>query len=300
MNTIILDEKQVSQYLDMQELINEMENGLINFSKRLFIQPVRSILPVDKYNGFLGIMPAYCGEMGIKLVTVYNNNLEKGLPTHNAIIVLFEPDTGIPKAVLDGRLITEKRTAAVSAVATKYLADPNAKILAIIGSGVQAHSHFEALKLVRDFKEVRVYSPNNAKKFAVEINGTACNSPEEAVKNADVIVVATSATSPVLYGKWIKNGAHVNAVGACRPDQRELDDEVMKNIIYVDSIEGAMKESGDIILSHSTIHAEIGEALAGIKTLEVSKTTVFKSLGMAIEDVLSANAVIRNYQAIKK
>jgi len=194
----------------------------------------------------------------------------------------------------------KKRTAAVSAVATKYLSDPNAKILGILGSGVQARSHYEALKLVRDFKEIRVYSPNNAKKFAAAINAIACSTPEEAVKNADVIVVATSATSPVLYGKWVKQGAHINAVGACRPNQRELDDDVMQNIIYVDSVESARAESGDIILSNAHIHAEIGEALAGTKSLEVSKTTVFKSLGMAIEDVLSADAVLRKFQASKK
>jgi thiomorpholine-carboxylate dehydrogenase len=186
------------------------------------------------------------------------------------------------------------RTAAVSAAATKLLASPDAKILAILGSGVQARSHVEALGLVRQFKEIRVWSPTkeHSEQFAKEIGGTAL-SAEQAVRDADVIVTVTSSKTPVLRGAWLKPGCHVNAVGACRPDWRELDDQAMANVVFVDSREGAMKESGDVILSGAKIYAELGEALAGKVQPRTTETTIFKSLGMAVEDVAAAVLVYR-------
>src|SRR6185295_6183776 len=181
-----------------------------------------------------------------------------GVPTHMATIFLADPQTGAPLAIMDGRLITEMRTAAVSAVATKLLSAEDASVLAILGSGVQARSHNEALGLVRHFQEVRVWSQTteHAERFAAEIGGNVM-SAEEAVRDADVVVTATSSREPVLKGSWLKPGAHVNAVGACRPDWRELDDAAMRNVIFVDSREAAMKESGDVILSKATIHGEL-------------------------------------------
>jgi thiomorpholine-carboxylate dehydrogenase len=181
-----------------------------------------------------------------------------------ATIFLVDPQTGTPLAIMDGRLITEMRTAAVSAVATRLLAGRDAKILAILGSGVQAHSHVEALRLVRQFEEIRVWSPTreHAEQFAKEIGATA-TSAEQAVRGTDVVVTATSSKTPVLAGSWLKPGCHVNAIGACRPDWRELDEEAMSNVVFVDSREGALKESGDVILSGAKIYAELGEALAG-------------------------------------
>jgi len=211
-----------------------------------------------------------------------------------ATIFLVDPETGTPLAIMDGRLITEMRTAAVSAAATKLLAPPDAKILAVLGSGVQARSHVEALRLVRQFEEVRVWSSTqkHAEQFAEEVGGTAV-SAEEAVRGADVVVTVTNSKTPVLKGSWLKRGSHVNAIGACRPDWRELDDEAMSNIVFVDSREGAMKESGDVILSGAKIYAELGEALAGKLPTRANETTIFKSLGMAVEDIAGAMVVYR-------
>ena len=196
---------------------------------------------------------------------------------------------------MDGRLITEMRTAAVSAVATDYLARADTPVLAILGSGVQAQSHLEALRIVRKFREVRVWSPRNAKEFARKFGISAAASAEEAVRGADVIVVATSATKPVLRGEWLSPGAHVNAVGATRPDWRELDDEVLRKArIYVELREAATKESGDIIAA-GKIFAELGEVVARSKPGRQSddETTLYKSVGVAIEDVRSADLVYR-------
>jgi thiomorpholine-carboxylate dehydrogenase len=211
-----------------------------------------------------------------------------------ATIFLVDPQTGTPLAIMDGRLITEMRTAAVSAAATKLLAPADAKILAILGSGVQACSHAEALQLVRNFEEIRVWSPTkeHAERFAKEVGGKAM-SAEETVRGADVVVTTTNSKTPVLKGSWLKPGCHVNAIGACRPDWRELDDEAMSNVVFVDSREGAMKESGDVILSGAEICAELGEALAGRVPSRASETTIFKSLGMAVEDIAAAMLVYR-------
>jgi len=275
-----------------------MEKALIDFSAGNVTQPVRSVIKVDvaKAIGFLGLMPALTPDgLGLKAVTFYPSNAERRIPTHMATIFLVDRETGTPLAVMDGRLITEMRTAAVSAAATKLLAPSDAKILAVLGSGVQARSHVEALRLVRQFEEVRVWSPKqeHAQQFAKEVGGSAVPA-EEAVRGADVVVTATNSKTPVLKGSWLKSGCHVNAVGACRPNWRELDDETMNNAVFVDSREGAMKESGDIILSHATIYAELGEALAGKIPARANETTVFKSLGMAVEDIAAAMLVYQS------
>jgi ornithine cyclodeaminase/alanine dehydrogenase-like protein (mu-crystallin family) len=303
-----LDEEQVRKLLRMEDLIPAMEKALRDFSAGKVKQPVRQVISVDPPGGFYGIMPALTPEgLGQKIVTFYPPNAEKGIPTHMALIVLNDLQTGAPLAVLDGRLITEMRTAAVSAAATKLLAPKDSKLLAILGSGVQARSHIEALRLVRNFEDIRVWSPNksHAESFAKEI-GARSTSAEEAVRDADVVVTVTSSTTPVLQGAWLKSGCHVNAVGACRPDWRELDDDAMKgNVVFVDSREAAMKESGDVILSGAKIYAELGEAFAArIDNPEIigarepfrsraNETTIFKSLGMAVEDIAAALLVYR-------
>src|ERR1700736_3129608 len=292
----ILDEEQVRKHLPMADLIPAMEKALSDFSLGKVTQPVRQIISVDPPGGFYGIMPALTPDgLGQKIVTFYPPNAEKGIPTHMALIVLNNPQTGSPLAVMDGRLITEMRTAAVSAAATKLLAPKDAKILTILGSGVQARSHVEALRLVRHFDEIRVWSPNksHAEQFAKEI-GAKAMSAEDAVRDADVIVTVTSSKMSILQGKWLKPGCHVNAVGACRPDWRELDDDAMRNVVFVDSREAAMKESGDVILSRAKIHAELGEAFAGKVPPRANETTIFKSLGMAVEDVTAALLVYRS------
>src|SRR5213596_2094772 len=294
---LFLNEEQVRQHLRMADLIPAMEKALIEFSAGKVTQPVRSVINVDPPGGFLGLMPAHTADgLGLKAVTFYPSNAERGIPTHMATIFLVDPETGTPLAIMDGRLITEMRTAAVSAAATKLLAPRDAKVLAILGSGVQAYSHVEALRFVRPFEEIRVWSPTieHAKRFAQEIGATAM-SAEEAVRDADVIVTVTSSKTPVLKGNWLKPGCHVNAIGACRPDWRELDDEaIQKNVVFVDSRDGATKESGDVILSGAKIHAELGEALADKVPAPANETTVFKSLGMAGEDISAAMLVYRS------
>jgi len=298
---LFLNEEQVREHLRMTELIPAMEKALIDFSAGRVTQPVRSVIKVDAApaTGFFGLMPALTPDgLGLKAVTFYPSNAARGIPTHMATIFLVDPQTGTPLAVMDGRLITEMRTAAVSGVATKLLASPDARVLAILGSGVQARSHVDALRLVRSFEEICVWSPTfeHAKQFANEVGATAM-SAEEAVRDADVIVTVTSSKTPVLKGAWLKAGCHVNAIGACRPDWRELDDEAMWNVVFVDSREGAMKESGDVILSGAKIYAELGEALAGKIPSRANETTIFKSLGMAVEDVAAAMLVYRSMTA---
>jgi thiomorpholine-carboxylate dehydrogenase len=290
-----LNEEQIRQHLRMEELILAMEKALIDFSAGKVTQPVRSVIKVDPPGGFLGLMPALTLDgLGLKAVTFYPSNAERGIPTHMATIFLVDPETGTPLAVMDGRLITEMRTAAVSAAATKLLASPDAKLLAILGSGVQARSHAEALRLVRNFEEIRVWSPTreHAARFAKEISAKPM-SAELAVRNADVVVTATNSKAAVLKGSWLKPGCHINAVGACRPDWRELDDEAMQNVVFVDSREAAMKEAGDVILSGAKIYAELGDTLAGKVPSRASETTIFKSLGMAVEDIAAALLVYR-------
>src|SRR5438477_468475 len=298
---LFLSEDQVRQHLRMANLIPAMETALIDFSKGKVTQPVRSVINVDSPGGFLGLMPALTPEgLGLKAVTFYPSNAERGIPTHMATIFLVDPETGTPLAIMDGRLITEMRTAAVSSAATKLLAPPDAKVLAILGSGVQARSHVEALQLVRKFEEIRVWSPTreHAQRFAKEIGATAM-SDEGAVRGADVIVTVTNSKTPVLKGAWLKPGCHVNAIGACRPDWRELDDDSMRNVVFVDSREGALKESGDVILSGAKIYAELGEALAGKIPARANETTIFKSLGMAVEDIAAATLVYQSVTAEK-
>src|SRR5436309_7504322 len=193
---LFINEEQVRQHLRMADLIPAMEKALIDFSAGKVIQPVRSVIKVDvaAATGFLGLMPALTPSgLGLKAVTFYPSNTERGIPTHMATIFLVDPETGAPLAIMDGRLITEMRTAAVSAAATRLLAPRDAKVLAILGSGVQAHSHIEALRVVRKFKEIHVWSPNksHAEQFAKEIDAKTM-SVEEAVRGADVVVTVTS------------------------------------------------------------------------------------------------------------
>jgi ornithine cyclodeaminase/alanine dehydrogenase-like protein (mu-crystallin family) len=289
-----LDEAAIRPLLSFEALIPAIQRALIDFSSGRVLQPVRSILSIKHYRGFMGVMPAVYGDvMGAKLVTLYPDNGSRGLPTHQAVIALFRADTGEPLAMMDGRLITEMRTAAVSAVATKLLSVSDARSLAILGSGVQARAHFHALSVVRKFDDVRVWSrnPQHAQALADKIGGRA-TSAEDAVRGADVVVTVTNSPEPVLRGTWLKPGALVNAVGAVGPRHREVDDDAMRGAVIVDSREAAMKESGDVLLANAPIYAELGELLAGTKPMPQAKITVFKSLGLAVEDLAAAKLVL--------
>ena len=289
-----LDEAHIRRLLNVDDLIAAMRKVLAEFSAGQWQQPVRSVLA--QHDGFFGIMPASGESMGIKMVTFYPNNTN--LPTHMAVIALFDPQTGEPLALMDGRYITEMRTAAVSAVATDALAPKDARVLTLLGAGVQAHAHLEVLPHVRRFEEVRVWNhhPEKAERFAAE-SGAKATELEAAVRGADVIVTATSSREAILKGEWLKPGAHVNAVGASRPDWRELDDAAMRNVLIVDSYEGARNEAGDVILSKATPFAELGEILNGTKRVTAGVTTIFKSLGMAVEDMAAAKLVYDAEQA---
>ena len=275
--TRTLSETDVANVLKYEQLIPAMEKALSAFSAGRVIQPVRNMLTIEEGKRFLGIMPAVAEDgMGAKLVCFFPKNAGTRIPTHLAMIMLFEPATGQPLAFLDGRLITEMRTAAVSAAVTKYLAPENTGVLALLGSGVQARAHLQALRHVCQFKEVRVWSrtPERAQRFAA-LHGAKAMDLEPAVRGADVIVTATNALEPFLKGEWLKRGAHVNAVGSPRPTWRELDDAAMHNTLIVDSREAVLKESGDVILSKAPVFAEAGELFAGSKMPERSATTAY-------------------------
>jgi len=288
-----LDEDRIRALLRWDQLIAAMEKALADFSLGRVLQPVRNMLTIEEGKRYLGIMPAVAADaMGAKLVSFYPQNAATGVPTHMAMIVLFSPQTGEPLAVMDGRLITEMRTAAVSAAATKLLAASDSRVLALLGSGVQASAHLQALSQVRCFTEVRVWSrtAEHAERFARQHEIKAMP-VKAAVRGADVVVTATNALEPILKGAWLKPGAHVNAVGSPRPGWRELDDNAMANALIVDSREAVLEESGDVILSNAAIYAEIGEIFAGRTEAPVAATTVFKSVGLAIEDIAAAKLV---------
>ncbi|XP_020821078.1 ketimine reductase mu-crystallin [Phascolarctos cinereus] len=307
-----LSAAEVERYLSSSSLLlPPLEKALANFSSGSeggVVQPVRTVVPVAKHRGFLGVMPAYSASedaLTTKLVTFYEGvSPTSTVPSHQATVLLFEPSNGSLLLVMDGSIITAKRTAAVSAIATKFLKPPSSEVLCILGAGVQAYSHYEIFTEQFSFKEVRIWNrtKKNAEKFAQTVKGDVrvCSSVQEAVTGADVIITVTMATKPILFGEWVKPGAHINAIGASRPDWRELDDEVMKNcVLYVDSREAALKESGDVILSRAEIFAELGEVVKGVKPEHCEKTTVFKSLGMAVEDTVAAKLVYDSWSSGK-
>lgn len=294
--------EEVMKLLDSAELLLELESALGKFSSGKdggVQQPLRSVINVEKHHGFLAVMPGYSATddaLASKLVSFYPENTS--LPTHQAWIMLFDPSCGSLLAIIDGESVTSLRTGLASAVATKHLANPNSKILAILGSGVQAHSHFQAMSLVQAFEEVRVWSrtPANAQSFAEEIGAKVCETAEAAVRGADVICTVTFATTPVILQDWVKPGAHINVVGACRPEWQEIDSNLMRSAaVYCDSREACLMESGDIILSECEIYAEIGEVINGQKMARWEETTIFKSVGLAIEDVISAKQLYDKY-----
>ena len=293
---LTISEEDVERLLNVNELRDAMEQALMAFSSGQVTQPVRSVVRVGEHDGWFGLMPAVYGDlMGAKLVTVYPKNAGRGIHTHNAVIQLFRAETGEPLATLGGRTITALRTAAVSALATRELASEFATTLAILGSGVQARAHYRALQQVREFAETRVWSrtSEHARQFAEEIDARVAASAEEAVRGADVIVTVTSSTEPILQGAWLKEGAHVNAVGAVGLAARELDEEAMiRSAVVVESREAAREESGEIRRAGVRIYAELGEIFAGAVAKPKCASTVYKSLGIAVEDIAAAKLVV--------
>lgn len=309
-----LDEAEVRARLRTPALIDAMEQALVEFSAGRVQQPVRTVLGFGTGDALFGLMPSYVASLpalGAKLVTVCAGNTARGLDTHQAIIVMLNPVTGVAEAVLDGRYITEARTAAVSAVSARHLARKNAHVLGIIGSGVQARSHLEALSLVRKFDEIRCWSRTAGKRdrFVSEHAAfpiRAVDSAAEAVRGADVVVLVTASATPVVEDGWVKPGACVISVGACLPSQREMDPAlVARGRLIVDSRASALKESGDVVqgiregrFTENHIAAELGALVADPKLGRRSETevTIFKSLGLAVEDVVAADLAYRHAQ----
>jgi len=341
----LLTEADVKTVLTMDDLIETMTSALRRFSTGQVVQPVRPTIPIDDVS-FFATMPAYVrsasvgpaasevrprsdlhltlstgsAALGAKLVTVFGGNELKGLHSHLASIVLLDPETGALLALLDGRYITEARTAAVSAVSSRLLSRKTAQSLSIIGSGVQARSHLDALSRVHHLRQVTIWSPNKLHreafveeaKTAIKTAGRsdpgltlkAVEHAGEAVVGADIVVLVTSSPTPVLENGWVKPGAHVISVGACRPTQREMDPALVARArLFVDSRAAALVESGDVVLGIQEqrfgadhIVAELGELVADeAKPRRRSDTevTIFKSLGLAVEDVTAANLAYR-------
>lgn len=290
---LFLNEDQVRAVLSYDDLIPAIRQALMDLSAGRVIQPLRTVMSVAAHSGWFAVMPAvYGGVMGAKMVTFYPGNIALEKHTHMAMIQLFRSDTGEPLAVMDGRLITEMRTAAVSAVAVDQLARRDVKVLGILGSGVQARSHVQALARVRKFEEIRVWSrtEENTREFAQEV-GARVTSAEEAVSDADVVLTLTSSPVPILQGRWLKKDAMVCAVGAVTPDRRELDEEAMQGAVVVESWEAAMREPGDILMAKAQVSAEIGELLNGASLDRKERPVVFKSVGIAIEDIAAAKLI---------
>ena len=308
----LLTDADVRALVTMDELIEAMAETLRRFSAGEMIQPLRMAIPFGANGNIFGVMPGHVREravVGAKLLTVVNGNVDR--PTHQAAILLFDADTGSPAALLAGGYITEARTAAVSAVSADLLAPDEAEVLAIIGSGKQARSHLEALEQVFQLSEVRVWSPTAAHQTAfleamqADDAGAlvGAKNAEEAVRGADLVVLATSSSEPVVHSEWVKDGAHVISVGACRPDQREIDPAlVRRGRLFVDSRASALAESGDVVMgiherrfAASHILGELGEVVAG--TVEGRRSpkdvTIFKSLGLAVEDLVTADLAFR-------
>ncbi|XP_053495908.1 ketimine reductase mu-crystallin isoform X3 [Ictalurus furcatus] len=287
---VFLNNDVVAPLLSYDDLIPRLEEVLGKFSRSDssdVVQPVRSVIPIQNHSGFLGMMPAYIAHedtLCMKMVAFYRREESLNLPSTQATVLLFNPEYGNVTVVMDGTDITHKRTAAVSAISAKLLMPAQSDVLCILGCGHQASSHYEIFTQLFSFKEVRVWSRRleTAERFAAGVPGPVkvFSSAKEAVHGADIIVTVTNSSEPVLFGEWVKPGAHVAAVGACRPDWRELDDVLMRDaVIYVDSRDGAAVESGDIILSGAEVFAELGEVLNGTRPALRNKTTVFKSLG---------------------
>ena len=315
MSVRIYTQADVPSLLPMRECIALMGEALRALARGDALQPLRSVIPAPSGGGLLATMPAFLGaprSLGVKVITVTPGNQGTAFDSHQGAVLLFEAEHGSLLAIIDATSITTIRTAAVSGAATDALARSDASTLALLGSGVQAAAHLEAMRVVRPVKRARVWSRafGHAEAFAAreaERHGIpiqAARSAREAVEGADLICVATAAPEPVLLGEWIAPGAHVNAVGACVPSHRELDSAAIRRArVFVDRMESALHESGDILIpiregaiGKDHLAGEIGDLLlgrlAGRRTAD--EVTLFKSLGLAIEDLAAAHRIHAN------
>jgi alanine dehydrogenase len=318
MEVLIVNQREVPELLPMQECIDVMADALSALGRGEAVMPLRSIVSLPDGSGLLASMPSMlpsAGVMGIKVITVFPGN-EGDLESHQGAVLLFEAEQGRPLAIIDASEVTAIRTAAVSGLATRLLARPDAGDVAILGSGTQARTNLEAMLAVRDVRRIRAWSRTreHADRFAeqessrhgvrVEVSATA----QEAVEGADIVCTTTSATEPVIQGRWLSPGTHVNAVGFSGPTGRELDTEAMVRArLFADRRESILHEAGDFLIPKSEgavgddhVVAELGEVILGKVEGRTSpdEITVFESLGLAIEDLAAADHVYR--RAVEK
>ena len=308
MTVLVLNQEEVERLLDMEGCIEAMSDALSSLARGEVHVPLRFIVKPQDEPSLLGLMPAHrAGDAplySLKTVAVFPDNPKRGLDAHQGTVTLFDGETGEVRALMNASAITAIRTAAVSAVATRLLAREDSTELGILGAGVQARSHLEALRLVRDLDQVRIFSPTaeHAESLAAETGAKAVTSAEEAVRGADVVVTATSSVEPVLERGWLKDGAHVNVVGGRPPQMRELDTAtVADSSFFVDRRESAEAEAYDYrdalesgAIGPDHIKGEIGEVLIGSVPGRTSsdELTVFRSLGLAVEDLAAAEYVV--------
>lgn len=307
MNVLLLGHDEVAALLPMRECIGLVRDALVSLAEGRVHQPLRTIMRPPRAAGMMGLMPSYASGAGaafaLKAICVFPGNPTRGMDSHQGAVLLFSAETGELQAVVNASAVTAIRTAAASAVATHVLAREDASDLAIVGAGVQARSHVEAMSHVRHVRRCRVASRRieSSRKLADELKGSyafpieAVETVEDALRGADLIVTATSASRPVVRREWVSAGAHINAVGSCTPHARELDGAtVAASSLFVDSVESTVNEAGDYLcalkeeaIGPSHIRAELGEVLTGSKPGRTSddEITLFKSLGIAVEDL---------------
>jgi ornithine cyclodeaminase/alanine dehydrogenase-like protein (mu-crystallin family) len=291
MTLLVLSERDVEQLLTMDECIEAMADVLAALARGELYQPLRFVLRPPDAAGLMGFMPAHRAGAGaafsLKEIVVVPENPARGLDAHQGGVLLHDGETGQLRALLNASPITAIRTAAVSAVATRALARPGAHTVAIIGTGVQGKAHAEAMRAVLGEPEIRMWSRRTG------------GSAEDAVRGADVVCACTTSPEPVVRREWLAPGAHVNAVGASVPRARELDEETIRAAtLVVDRRESALNESGELLipgLGEERIAAELGDVLIGAHPGRTSddELTVFKSLGLAVEDLAAAELVVR-------
>jgi ornithine cyclodeaminase len=319
MDVRVLGKEDIERCLPVAELIEVMALALGDLARGRVTQPLRGILRPAGIPGIMGLMPAaWASEegpaLGLKLITVFPGNRAKGEDAHQGAVLLLSGDTGMLLSVLNASTLTALRTAAVTALATRLLAREDASELAIVGAGVQARAHLEALSAVRKLRRVRVASKGGetARRFVAELSPRhsfpieAATSVEEAVRDADIVVLATTSAEPVLKGEWVRKGAHVNAVGASVPSSREVEGSlVASSRLFADRRESLLNESGDYLIAilegHSPeLQAELGEVVIGARPGRESpdEVTLFKSLGLGIEDVAAARHAFRRAEEL--
>jgi ornithine cyclodeaminase/alanine dehydrogenase-like protein (mu-crystallin family) len=308
-SVLILSEQDVHAVLDMESCVEAMESALAALAREELYMPLRFVMRPPDTTDLMGFMPARRGGdtplWSLKEIAITPGNSERGLDPHQGAVLLHDGRTGVLVAILNASAITEIRTAAVSAAATKALARKGAEVVAILGSGVQGRSHVAAMRAILDAPEIRIWSrtPAHAETLARESAAVTCATVREAVAGAHVVCATTAARAPIVRREWLAEGAHVNAVGASVPTARELDSAtVAAAALFVDRRESALNEAGDYLLAvreagigPEHIRAELGEVLAGTQPGRTSDSelTVFKSLGLAVEDLAAAELCVR-------